>query len=268
MLTASVMAFATTLGHNNADGARSLQCLGVLDQRNSGLRGAALHLEAAKGNAGLGCQADMPDHTDAGLDHAFNGGRHILSSLQLNGVAIGLHEDAICTLDRLRHADVVGAKGHVANDKGLGRTQHNRCRVMNDIVNSHANRAVSSEDNHCHRIAHQNDLGLAVVDNRGHRIVIRGHKGKFTSLGLELLKIGNRHFFLVGVHLIILRTLYLSAMLFWMSAAKQKRNGFASSIMTQSNTATLLNDRAMATVLLYIITSVTGKVKYFSRVKS
>ena len=139
---------------------------------------------------------------------------------------------------------------------------------MNDIVDSHANRAVSSEDNHCHRIAHQNDLGLAVVDNRGHRIVIRGHKGKFTSLGLELLKIGNRHFFLVGVHLIILRTLYLSAMLFWMSAAKQKRNGFASSIMAQSNTATLLNDRAMATVLLYIITSVTGKVKYFSRVKS
>jgi hypothetical protein len=57
-------------------------------------------------------------------------------------------------------------------------------------------------------------------------------------------------------------------MLFWMSAAKQKRNGFASSIMTQSNTATLLNDRTMATVLLYIITSVTGKVKYFSRVKS
>jgi len=57
-------------------------------------------------------------------------------------------------------------------------------------------------------------------------------------------------------------------MLFWMSAAKQKRNGFASSIMAQSNTATLLNDRAMATVLLYIITSVTGKVKYFSRVKS
>ena len=45
----------------------------------------------------------MPDHIDADLDHALNGGRHFLSALQLNGIAIGLHEDAICTLDRLRH---------------------------------------------------------------------------------------------------------------------------------------------------------------------
>lgn len=76
----------------------------------------------------------MAHDGDADVDHALYGRGHLASALELDAVAVRLHEHAAGAAYRLFGALLIAAEGHVADDEGVGRALDDGMDVVNHVV--------------------------------------------------------------------------------------------------------------------------------------
>src|SRR5699024_5421831 len=126
---------------------------------------------------------------DTYIDHAADGFRHAASALEFDAVAVCLHEDPAGAAYGLLRALLIAAEGHVAHYEGVRRALHHRANVVYHVVERNADCGAVAEHNHAQRVAHEDDLGLALVDDGGHRVVIGRYIGELAPLLLKLLEI-------------------------------------------------------------------------------
>mgnify|MGYP003296636322 CR=1 FL=1 len=172
--------------------------LGVLDQLQSRLGSAALNLEAANGACGLGSQADVAHDVNASLDNCANGINNSSAAFQLNAVAVGLFGQAGSVVDSLLDALVVGAEGHIADDEGVGSALDDGLDVMDHVLHGDGDSAVIAQHDHAQRVADQNDLVIALVNDGSGGVVVSSDEGELTALFLVLLEVQDSHLFLIA----------------------------------------------------------------------
>ena len=139
--------------HHDADHAGLLQRDGILHQLFCALRRTALNFEAAEARAGLGCHADMSHDRDARVHHAPDGGCHLTAALQLDAVTVGLHQQPVRAGNGLLRADIVGAEGHISDDKRIRSALHHRPGILDHIIQRDSHRAGVAQHDHGQGIA-------------------------------------------------------------------------------------------------------------------
>ena len=140
-----------------------------------GVRGLALGLEPPELCRRLGRQTDVTHDGDACLDDRLHARDHRTGALELDRVGARLLDEADRVLERLLVGDLERAERHVADDDRMPGRTRDRARQEQHLVHRHGDgRALVAEDDHCGRVADEDDLDARVLGEPRSRRVVRG----------------------------------------------------------------------------------------------
>ena len=153
-------------------------------------RRLTLHFEPAELIHRLRRQADVPHHGNAGLDEFPHRLRRALAAFELHSAAAGLLHEPRRVLHRVLPAGLVAAERHIADDQCVLRAADYGLSVMQHVVHRHRQRRVITEDHHAERVANENDVSPAILDEPRGRTVVGRHHHDLRAIVLHLDDVG------------------------------------------------------------------------------
>ena len=142
--------------------------------RAGALGRAALGAVAAERRRGLRREADMAHHRDAGAHDRPRAVGHRAATLELDGVAAGLLDEAVRGADGLRVGRLVGAERQVADEQRRLEAAPDRRREHQQLLDGDRDRVLVAEHVVGGRVADEHDVDAGLLDDDGARVVVRG----------------------------------------------------------------------------------------------
>ena len=96
-----------------------------------------------------------------------------------------------CSLHRLRRR-VVAVNRHIGDKEGLFHTASRSACVMQHLFERHPRGVLITEHHHAHRIAHENNVDPAFVEQTPRWIIIRCKRGDFLAAPFHSAKLVDR----------------------------------------------------------------------------
>ncbi len=178
---------------NDCEAARVGQGLGRCHQAKRRHSVSALDPETTHCIHRLGGEADMSHHGNLSCDQCLDHRQPSPTTFQLHRPGSGTYEGGRIG-ESVPGRDVKAHPGHVSDHQRQWPGSCDRCRVVRYVVHGHLERVLISEDDHCHRVADQDQVGTGFVDHPCTWRVIGGdHHEGFRAVGdLTLTNSGNR----------------------------------------------------------------------------